>query len=130
MSNAPDNRRRFHRILFTVEDNINGTLSIPGGENRPISVKILNLGEGGIHFVVYPKDNDKIKTGAKLILLQIEGPDPLRYLVNVDAEVKWVLNHNIMEHVGVGCEFLNIPENSRMQIRSFVASWREKEDSE
>ncbi len=129
MSNAPDNRRRYRRILFTIEDKINGTFSIPGGESRPISVKILNLGEGGIHFVVNPKDNDKIKTGAKLILLQIEGPDPLRYLVNIDAEVKWVLNHDIMEHVGVGCEFLNISENSRLQIRSFVDSWHEKDTS-
>ena len=126
----PESRRQYKRALFTIENDIQGIFSIPGSDIRPISTHILNLGEGGAHFIIDSKDESHFQPGTKIVLIQIKGPDPLQYLVNVDAEVKWILDHNIMEYVGAGCQFLDISQSSRDQIKSFVEAWTEEESPE
>jgi c-di-GMP-binding flagellar brake protein YcgR len=126
----PENRRNFRRALFTMEDDIQGIFSIPDSHLRPITTHILNLSEGGAHFIIDSSDEDHFQPGTKTVLVQIKGPDPLQYLVNVDAEVKWILDHSIMEYVGAGCQFLDISQSSRDQIKSFVEAWTEEESPE
>ena len=130
MNEIPENRRLHRRAIFTFEDDIQGTFSIPVNGGKPITTHVLNLSAGGAHFTISPRDEDRINQGIKLVLLQIKGPDPLQYLVNVDAEVKWVFNHEILEHTGAGCEFHNISESSHDQITSFVESWYEEDTQE
>jgi len=126
----PENRRNFRRALFAMEDDIQGVFSIPDSHIRPITTHILNLGEGGAHFIIDSSDESHFQPGTKIVLVQIKGPDLLQYLVNVDAEVKWILDHNIMEYVGAGCQFLNISQSSRDQINSFVEAWNEEDTPE
>ena len=126
----PENRRQFKRALFIIEDDIQGVFSIPGSDIGPISTHVLNLGEGGAHFIIDSSDESHFQPGTKIILVQIKGPNPLQYLVNVDAEVKWILDHNIMEYVGAGCQFLNITQSSRDQIKSFVEAWNQEDSPE
>jgi c-di-GMP-binding flagellar brake protein YcgR len=126
----PENRRNYQRALFTMEDDIQGVFSIPDSHIRPINTNILNLGEGGAHFIIDSSDESHFQPGTKIVLVQIKGPDPLQYLVNVDAEVKWILDHNIMEYVGAGCQFLDISQSSRDQIKSFVEAWNEEDKQE
>jgi len=123
MNDTFQNRRKYKRALFEFEDKVSGIFSIPGKSERPITAAILNLSRGGIHITVDTKDESKIKPGNILILIQIKGPSPLQYLVNIDTEVKWVLDHEIMEHIGIGCEFVNISQSSLEQIGSFVDTW-------
>lgn len=123
----PENRRQYKRALFTIEDDIHGIFSIPGSDIRPISTNILNLSEGGAHFIISQKDESHFQPGTRLVLVQIKGHDTLQYLVNVDVEIKWILDHNIMEYAGAGCQFLNTPQSSRDQIKSFVEAWNQEE---
>ena len=116
MNEIPENRRRHRRALFTFEDDIQGVFSIPANGGKPITTHVLNLSAGGAHFTISPRDEDRIKQGIKLVLLQIKGPDPF--------------NHEILEHTGAGCEFHNISESSHDQITSFVESWYEEDTQE
>ncbi len=127
MNETHDNRRKYRRAIFTFDDNIKAVFSVPSANAAPIITHILNIGEGGVHFVISPRDTERIQPGVKLVLLQLKGHEPLQYLVNIDAEVKWVLTHNILDHVGAGCEFLNLSDSSRLQIKSFVESWHEED---
>ena len=130
MNEVPENRRLHRRALFTFEDDIQGVFSIPANGGRPITTHILNLSAGGIHITLNPQDEDRFNQGLKLVLIQIKGPDPLQYVINVDAKVKWVISHEIMEHGGAGCEFHNISKSSHDQITSFVESWYEEDTQE
>ena len=127
MNNQNQNRRKHTRAIFSFDDNITGFFSIPGGNGKAFSTHVLNLSEGGIQITLSRQDQKKLSTGENIILLQIKGPNPLRFLVNIDTQVKWILSHEILEHSGAGCEFINISPSSREQIASFVDAWYNKD---
>ena len=127
MSATNQNRRKHTRAIFSIDDDITGIFSVPGGNNHSFTAHILNLSEGGIQITMNRKDQKKISEKEKIVLLQIKGPDPLRFLVNIDAQVKWMLSHEMLEHVGAGCEFINISQTSCEQIATFVNAWYNKD---
>ncbi len=124
-SHENSDRRRFPRAIFSVEDGITGVLSIPGIHEKALSARILNLSEGGLQFSLDEKDKMKIHKGDRIVLLQIKAPSTLKFLMNIDAEVKWVLSNDVLELAGAGCAFINLSAISREQIAGFVEAWTE-----
>lgn len=118
-----EDRRRFERAIFSLEDEITGVLSIPEQQGKSITVYVINLSAGGMQFTLNSDVDTKIEKGDRLVLMQIKAPYNLGFLLNIDVEIMWVLNPPMLEHVGVGCAFLNIPESSKTQIDEFVNSW-------
>jgi c-di-GMP-binding flagellar brake protein YcgR len=118
-----EDRRRFERAIFSLEDEITGVLSIPEQQGKSITVYVINLSAGGMQFTLNSEVDGKMEKGDRLVLMQIKAPYNLGFLLNIDVEVMWVLNPPMLEHVGVGCAFLNIPESSKKQIEEFVDSW-------
>jgi c-di-GMP-binding flagellar brake protein YcgR len=122
---AGSERRKFERAVFTLEDGVIGILSVPGIHDRSIQTNILNISEGGIQFTLDAQNKNKIRTRDRVVVLQIKAPATLKFLVNIDAEVKWVLHPDMFEFAGVGCQFINISPSSREQISAFVEAWNE-----
>jgi len=118
-------RRKFERAVFTLEDGVFGILSVPGIHDRSLQASIINISEGGIQFTLEPQNKNKIRAGDRVVVLQIKAPATLKFLVNIDAEVKWVLHPEMFEHAGAGCQFINISPTSREQIAAFVEAWNE-----
>jgi len=118
-----DDRRQFRRAIFTLEDNVIGTFSIAGVQDGSIKTNIVNISEGGLQFTLDAEIKHKVKAGDHLVILQINAPATLKFLVNIDAEIKWVLLPEIFEYAGAGCQFTNISQTSRQQIASFVQAW-------
>jgi c-di-GMP-binding flagellar brake protein YcgR len=116
-------RRQYKRAIFSLDDNVIGIFSLLNYERKAISANILNLGMGGIHFTVDAAEDLHIERGDRIVLLQIKASLDLQFLLNVDSEVKWILNPPILEHMGVGCAFVNVPESSLEKIDTFVNSW-------
>lgn len=127
MNNKSENRRKHQRAIFSIDDDIKGVFTVPGSEKKAFTAHILNISEGGIQITLDRKDEKKLSMGEFVVLLQIKGPDPLKYLVNIDAQVKWILSHEILEHIGAGCEFKNISKSSCEQIAAFVEAWYTKD---
>ncbi len=125
MSNpaSHEDRRQFKRAIFTLEDNVIGTFSIAGVPDGSVKTNIVNLSEGGLQFTLAADLKHKVKAGDHLVILQINAPANLKFLVNIDAQIKWVLLPEIFEHAGAGCQFINISQTSRQQIASFVQTW-------
>ena len=123
MGSQSSERRQFNRALFTIDDGVIGILSVPELQKAPITAYLLNLSVGGMYFTLRTEEKNKIKEGDHLVLIQIKGSASLKFLVNIDAEIRWILNYENFEHVGIGCKFLNIPESSRKQVGKFVDSW-------
>lgn len=122
MKSAQD-RRKNVRAIFSLEDKITAVLSIPGYQGKMITVYIINLGIGGMQFTPDSNDDIQIKKGDRLVLLQIKTGVNSQFLLNVDAEVRWILNPPMLEHMGIGCAFMNIPESSLKQITKVVDDW-------
>lgn len=118
MTSYADNRR-YARIFFTREQRIEGYFSMPDDDGG-LKVLVLNLSEGGLHFTQKREYSTPIKMGEHLILTGLQGPDPLNFFQNVAVEIKWVLDHEYLENISYGCQFLDLPEEMREVIRDVV----------
>ena len=57
-----------------------------------------------------------------LFLREIKGKSPLEMVNDVQLEVRWVMHHEMFDHMVIGCEFVNIAEDVSRQIDQFVES--------
>ena len=118
-------RRRFKRVAIPVDDGIMGFISSPRLiADESIAAKIIDLSAGGLHFFLHRSSFKEISTGDHLMLKEIKGTKNLDFISNIELEVKWIADHETLEHVGFGCEFLHISEEIRQQIDQFVDTMR------
>lgn len=116
-------RRKFKRVLFTIEDGIIGTLSIPGIDGEKITAEVINISEGGICLTFKPILNQKIKEGDKLLLTEIKSTNTKQLIINVDSEIKWISEDELSNRIGTGCEFIELLSEKKDRINEFVEYW-------
>jgi len=124
MVEPKEEKRRFSRIFFSLADGVAGTFTFANLLKGTLRAYIINLSEGGVG-LVFPKEKNEIKIekGEALILTQISGIQGLERLMNIETEIKWILDNPSLEFLGFGCEFLRMPESMQAYLRSFIASW-------
>jgi hypothetical protein len=115
-------KRRFQRIFFSIEDGIKGIIAFSDYQRGLLVAHIINIGEGGLGLAVSKDKKDKIVKGDQVILTHVTGIQGLESLVNVDAEIKWILENPSLEYVLFGCEFLDLPEPMKDAIGIFIDS--------
>jgi len=115
-------RRRFQRIFFSIEDGIKGIIAFLDYQRGLLVAHIINIGEGGLGLAVSKDKKDKIVKGDQIILTHITGMQGLESLVNVDAEIKWLMDDPSLEFVVFGCKFLDISEPMKDAIGIFIDS--------
>lgn len=119
-------RRRFQRIFFSIEDGVKGIFAFSDHQRGLLVAHIINIGEGGLGLAVSKDKKDKIAKRDQVILTHITGVQGLEALINVDTEIKWILENPSLEYVLFGCEFLDVPEPVRDAIGAFIDSWSMK----
>jgi hypothetical protein len=119
-----ERKRRFQRIFFSLEDGIQGAFTFSDLHRGILTAHIINLSEGGLGLVLNKnKEDKKIEKGDALILTQIRGIRGLEPLMNIETEIRWILDNPSLEFLGFGCEFLRVPEPLQVQIRACIDSW-------
>ena len=127
MVDETNEKRRFQRIFFSIEDGVKGILAFSDHQRGLLVAHIINIGDGGLGLAVSKDKKGKIAKGDQVILTHITGIKGLESLINVDAEIKWILdNPSLEEFVVFGCEFLDLPEPMRDAIGIFIDSWSMK----
>ena len=115
-------KRKFKRIVFSAKDEVMGVFTFPGPADDQFTYKIADIGAGGLRFIL-PRDDDlKVSIGDTFFLREIKGKSQLEFVDGIELEVKWTMDHEIFEHIMIGCEFVNIAEDVRKQIDQFVES--------
>jgi hypothetical protein len=123
MADETNERRRFQRIFFSIEDGVKGILAFSDHQRGLLVTHIINIGEGGLGLAVSADKKDKIAKRDQVILTHITGIQGLEFLTNVDAEIKWILENSSLEgFIVCGCEFLDVPEPMRDAIGIFIDS--------
>jgi hypothetical protein len=120
---AEREKRRFQRIFFSREDGIQGTFTFSDLHKGILTAHIINLSEGGLGLVLNKKEDKKIEKGDGVILTQIRGIRGLEPFMNIEAEIRWILDKPSLEFLGFGCEFLRVPVPLQAQIRACIDTW-------
>ena len=124
MWEGKQDRRRFQRIFFAVEDDVKGTFISQHSQQGLLTAVIINLSESGIGLLLSKNETTKkLGKGDHLILTQLNGIKDLESLSNIKAEIKWILDNQELGSVGCGCEFHDVPEPMREALQTFIDSW-------
>jgi c-di-GMP-binding flagellar brake protein YcgR len=115
-------RRKYKRVLFTIEDGIIGTFSPSQEKDENVPANVINISEGGVQLTFKPILNHRIKVGDRLLLTEIRGDKSGQIIVNVDAEVKWISEDLLQEEIGVGLQFVDVLKQSK-KLNEFVEFW-------
>jgi hypothetical protein len=116
-------RRRFRRVFFSIDDGVRGILAFSDLQRGVLAAHIINISEGGLGLALGKDKKDRIARGDPVILTHVTGIEGLEFLVNVDAEIKWIIDNPSLEFVGFGCEFVDVPDHMSDAIRIFIDSW-------
>jgi c-di-GMP-binding flagellar brake protein YcgR len=123
MHRTDHERRKYKRVLFTVEDGIVGVFNPPDSKGESVTANIMNLSEGGVQLTFNSILGNKIREGDKLLLTEIRGSESSQVIVNVDTEVRWISEDDLSQDVGIGCEFQDLLEDKKKKIHDVVEFW-------
>ena len=114
-------KRKFKRIVFSASDEVMGVVTWPEVGDQPFTYRVSDIGAGGMRFIL-TKDTAPqiIDFNDTLHLRQIKGMSQLEFISGVEMEVRWVIEHEMFEHIVIGCEFVKIAEDVQKQIDDFV----------
>jgi c-di-GMP-binding flagellar brake protein YcgR len=119
---AGSEKRKFKRIVFSAKDEVMGVLAFPGFADDLGSYKIADISAGGLRFILARDDAFQITANDTLFLREIKGKFQLEFVAGIEIEVKWVMDHEMFEHLMIGCEFVDISPTVQRQIDQFVES--------
>ena len=124
-------RRKFKRIVFSAQDEVMGAVAFPEHAGKSFTCKIADIGAGGLRFIIAKDDAPKaLAVDSTLLLHEIKGRSPLEIVGDVELQVRWVMEHEMLDHLAFGCEFVRITEDLRAQIDRFVESELARLDQE
>jgi len=114
--------RQFERVLFSLEENVVGVFNFLWNNKEFISfaASILNLSAGGLQFILRRDDDNGVRVGDRLLLQKIKGNEKLTFCANMELEIRWIIDVQYLEHIGVGCRFQNISDTLREKIGQFI----------
>ena len=124
-------KRKFKRMVFSAKDNVTALVTWPEQGDARFTYRISDIGAGGMRFIV-TKENapSVIDYNDVLFVHQIKGQSQLEFVAGVQLEVRWVIEHDMFEHMVIGCEFVGIADDVRGQVDRFVESELARETQE
>lgn len=90
-------------------------------DQEPINGLVLDISESGVGLTVKREESSFIEVGKRLFLAQISGISSVQLDSAVEIEVRWVLDHEFLGHIALGCQFHGLPESIKEEIRRVVA---------
>jgi c-di-GMP-binding flagellar brake protein YcgR len=114
-------RRESHRTYFSLKDKISAIIQTHTESAISLPVTLISISAGGFGFFC-PREKvlDIIKEGDRLTITDIKTPEPLGPIASLGAKVKYILDYEANERIGVGCDFTKISDALRNKIQNFV----------
>ena len=119
-------RRKYRRVLFSIDQGLSGQIRSRGSkDSNPLDAPILDISEGGIGFVLDPIHEKEIKIYDQLKLTQLTicVDDQKRVLpleVYQAMTVRAKIKADFLSHIGVGCDFMDITSDTWGKIKDFI----------
>jgi hypothetical protein len=115
-------KRKFKRIIFSAKDEVVGVFTFSGNPDKRVSYKIADISAGGLRFILPRDDELKISNDDTISLHEITGKTKLELDGVIQLEVKWTMDHDMFQHIMIGCEFIHVNEVFQERLEYFVES--------
>ncbi|HKJ64943.1 MAG TPA: PilZ domain-containing protein [Desulfopila sp.] len=110
-------KRTSERLAFAKGDEVRVVLEPVSGRVR-LEARILNVSRGGIGLAADRNEKLNLDRESQLRLLDIDAGTGLLCLQGQEVRVKWVLDYEPLQNLGIGCEFVNIHDDCLQEIEA------------
>ena len=110
-------KRAFRRLAFPKDSEINATLVTMEGDSE-IKAKILNVSQGGIGLAAERSEREKIEEEVEFLVESVSSGTGVPCLAGQKVRIKWILNYEQLDNLGIGCEFVNLNEECIAEINA------------
>lgn len=118
-SDMSTEKRKFKRYVFPNNNKITALLALGNG-NKRFEARILNISEGGIGLAVDRTRLDGVAENTVLFLKEISGEKRITRLTGHAVKVKWILDYKPLNNLAIGCEFISLNDECRIDIESLL----------
>ncbi len=112
-------RRRHIRVYFDAAEEMGCEFSNGAGATKMLRASILDLSLGGLHLSVTGEYHFVV--GDRLILTRLRHRTGLVSEEEVPVEIRWVFAQAEFSRLYLGCQFLELPEESRGNIANLIS---------
>lgn len=126
MKHQPQDRRRSKRIFFSVQDQVSADFQSPAPHMEPMTGSIMDFSPEGMGITIEKATTANLNQGDRIVLMSVRGASSLSFLRDLEMEVRWVLDHRALAHLGLGCQFIDAPREIEEGIREFMETYAEK----
>ena len=102
---------------------MNARLTKLSGEEAFFQVLVKDLSLAGIGCILKRTEHELVHPGDRLVITNIQGTNAPDFLTHSSLEVEWVLDTEMLDHIGFGCSFLNLERTIQAKLDEYVASW-------
>ena len=129
MNHIDQDKRNFERIFFPTEKLIKGLFRYEGKKGpRDTSALIMNMSKDGMGITFAKGKKLEIDKNSRMLLVKTYDPG-LSFMENIEVEVKWILNHESLGYMAVGCQFLNPKPEIEKKINAYIEKIKSGMDS-
>ena len=115
-------RRQLNRVCLPKEIQLGAFLVLPEPYNEIVTATVTDLSVGGVRLRMTRKEII-VHPGDHLVLKQIKGPPELKSVADIEMEIMWTHKDEKLGLIVFGCQFLNISQPIREQIKQFTDIW-------
>ena len=117
-------RRRNPRVFFLKDDAMTVRLEKIGQQEAPFQVLVKDLSLAGIGFLLKRTEPVIVNSGDRLVITEIKGANAVDFLTHSALVVEWVVDTEILDHIGFGCSFNNLDKTTQSKLDRYVLDWR------
>lgn len=112
-------RRRHIRVYFDTTEEMECELSDSAGATKMVRASVLDLSLGGVHLSATGDLSYAI--GDRIILTRLRHRTGLVSEEEIPVEIRWVFAQAEFSRLYLGCQFLELPEESRGNIANLIS---------
>ncbi len=122
MCPAKSDRRRSPRVFFLKSEDITFRLKKSGEEEARFQVLVKDLSLAGIGFILKRTEHVVVRPGDRMIIADVHGAHATDFLIQSALHVEWVLDTEILEHIGFGCSFSDLDETVQAKLENYIST--------
>jgi len=117
-----EEKRRYTRIIFNEHNKVEAVVVLPGKQDPILQMpaSVLNMSEGGIQVSIERKKYQEMQQGGAVQLASLTGIADLEPLMDIPAQVVWVMDNKYLGHILLGISFTLLSEKQRGILRFFI----------
>ncbi|MBN2365748.1 MAG: PilZ domain-containing protein [Calditrichaeota bacterium] len=118
-------RRQTGRILFTMDQQVMGRITIPNSQKNPVVVQVLNMSIDGIFFIIRSVRDVSLKTGDEIIFEDIQGRDRKPIRPQIKTKIVWIQDDPDSAYTGFGSKFLDVESRTLDNLENFMGLYQD-----